>query len=222
MTSTPNPPRPRAVLWDLDGTLIDTAVLHWQAWRDELAAYGRELTWEEFFDRFGQRNDVTLRAWLRPDLSPEEIAVIGEAKERRFRARIRGVGLPLAAGAAHWLTTLRAQGWKQALATMAGRENVIAMFNGRQDDWFDAVVSAEQVARSKPAPDVFLRAAELLGVPPARCVVVEDSPAGIEAARRAGMKSIGVGGQALGADLTCPSLVEIPPDAFAKLLEEAP
>ena len=208
----------RAVLWDLDGTLVDSAALHWQTWRDELAAWGRDLSWEEFFKMFGQRNDATLRGWLRADLSIEEIRAIGESKEERFRQMIRGKGLPLVAGAEERIATLRAQGWKQALATMAGRENVAAMFVGRQDRYFDAIVTAEQVVHSKPAPDVFLRAAELLGVPPSRCVVVEDVPAGIEAARRAGMKSIDVGGQSPAADLSYPALSAIPAGAFDQLV----
>ena len=218
MQSSLSAQAPRAVLWDLDGTLMDTAMLHWQSWRDELAAWGRDLTWEEFFSAFGQRNDATLRSWLRSDLSLEEIRAIGESKEERFRQSLRGVGLPLAPGAEEHIAALRAGGWKQALATMAGRENVNALFAGRQGRYFDAVVSAEQVLHSKPAPDVFLRAAELLNAPPTRCVVVEDSPAGVEAARQAGMKCIGVSSLSLPANLTYLTLADIPPEVFENLI----
>jgi sugar-phosphatase len=83
-------------------------------------------------------------------------------------------------------------------------------------------VAAEDVRHGKPEPDVFLAAAERLGVPPARCVVVEDAGAGIEAARRAGMASIGVGaGAVAAADLVVGRLTDLASDAFARLLEES-
>lgn len=209
---------PRAVIWDLDGTLVDSSLLHWQAWREELALLGRDLAWEEFAAMFGQRNDTTLRTWLRPDLTDEEIYQIGEAKERRFRRTIDGVGLPLLPGAQALLEGLRDTGWRQALATMAGRENVQAMLGEPQRRHFDVIVAAEDVVNGKPAPDVFLKAAERLGVPPARCIVVEDSPAGILAAKRAGMLSVGVGEFAREAQWSFDSLLQIAPGNFNQLV----
>jgi beta-phosphoglucomutase-like phosphatase (HAD superfamily) len=86
----------------------------------------------------------------------------------------------------------------------------------------ETLVAAEDVSRGKPDPEVFLKAAETLGVSPDRCVVVEDAEAGIEAARRGGMKSIGVGGGAVGAaDVTVVSLADLAPDTFLKLIEGA-
>ncbi len=89
------------------------------------------------------------------------------------------------------------------------------------EDCFEAYVSAEEVAHGKPAPDVFLRAAEKLGVPPARCVVVEDAPAGVEAGRRGGMRTIGIVAmhEALDADVTTRSLADLPGDTFDRLLD---
>lgn len=211
---------PRAVIWDLDGTLVDSSPLHWQTWREELALLGRDLAWEEFAARFGQRNDTTLRAWLRPDLSDEEIYRIGESKEQRFRRTIAGVGLPFLPGAQVLLEELRRAGWRLALATMAGRENVQAMLGEAQRRHFDVIVAAEDVVNGKPAPDVFLKAAERLGVPPARCIVVEDSPAGILAASRAGMASVGVGAFAQGADHSFNSLLQISPGIFDQIISD--
>jgi HAD superfamily hydrolase (TIGR01509 family) len=211
---------PRAVLWDLDGTLINSARAHWQAWHDEMAAQGIDLSFEAFMDTFGQRNDRVLRLWIHPDLTLEEIARISETKEIRFRESLRGQGMELQPGGAQWIQTLRTAGWKQALATMAGRENVHAVFAGKQGQYFEAVVTAEEVVRSKPDPDVFLLAASRLGVPPSRCVVVEDSPAGIEAARRAGMKSIGIGSTTSAADVSFLTLLEIPAGCFEQLIPE--
>jgi len=89
--------------------------------------------------------------------------------------------------------------------------------------WFQAAVSAEDVREGKPAPDVFLAAAARLGAEPHGCVVVEDARAGVEAARRAGMRSIGVGknAQTLGADLAAETLSSLPLDTFSEILDEA-
>jgi beta-phosphoglucomutase len=115
---------------------------------------------------------------------------------------------------------LRHSGWRQAIASSAPRANVTVMLEAVGiADLIDAVVSAEDVMRGKPEPDVFLAAAERLRVPPARCVVVEDAAAGIEAARRGGMASIGVSrhGQ-LSGDVNVRSLLELDPEAFDRLV----
>jgi beta-phosphoglucomutase-like phosphatase (HAD superfamily) len=89
-------------------------------------------------------------------------------------------------------------------------------------EWIDAIVSAEDVSRGKPDPDVFLAAAARLGVPPARCVVVEDAAAGVEAARRGGMRSIGVNATVpLAADVYVRSLDDLDDDTFDRLITSA-
>jgi beta-phosphoglucomutase len=86
------------------------------------------------------------------------------------------------------------------------------------EGFFDVTVSGEDVTKGKPDPEVFLVAAARVGVPPAHCIVVEDAAAGVEAARRAGMQSIGVGDALGAADVTVSSLAELPPDAFDRLV----
>jgi beta-phosphoglucomutase len=210
------------VLWDLDGTLVDSAGHHWIAWRDTLAGEGHPVQPSDFANTFGKRNDEILRELIGTHLSPEWIERVSEAKERAYRRLLRERGLEPLPGAVEWLGRLREAGWKQALASSAPRPNIDAVFDvlglGRL---FDAVVSADDVGRGKPDPSVFLEAARQLGVPPTRCVVVEDAPAGIEGARRAGMASLGVLSShhaSLDADLVVPSLDALPPDAFEALL----
>jgi HAD superfamily hydrolase (TIGR01509 family) len=215
---------PGGVLWDLDGTLVDSADLHWRSWRETLAREDVAITYEQFLDSFGQRNDGILRRWLGPDTPSDRLARIDREKESAYRRLVEVVGLTPLPGAAEWIRRLHAAGWRQAIASSAPRENVTVMLRalgvGRE---LDAIAAAEDVTAGKPDPQVFLRAAERLGLPPDRCIVVEDAAAGVEAARRAGMRSIGVSrGRPLPADLVVVSLTDLPADAFDDLLQRSP
>lgn len=213
-------PLPRAALWDLDGTLADSREYHWRAWRDTMAAAGVTITESQFAASFGQRNDAILTAWLGSGVTPDRIRELGDAKEELYRTLMSRESIAPLPGAAEWVRRLHDEGWKQAIASSAPRLNVelmVAMLQFR--DWIDDLVSAEDVRAGKPDPEVFLTAAAKLGVPPRRCVVIEDAEAGIEAARRGGMRSIGVGsGPVQAADIAVRSLDELPPDAFERLV----
>ncbi|HET9986803.1 MAG TPA: HAD family phosphatase [Longimicrobiales bacterium] len=208
------------MLWDLDGTLVDSRDYHWRSWQGVLEAEAVPITEADFLASFGQRNDAILGAWLGPGATPERIRRIGEAKEALYRELLAAEGIGPLEGAAEWVRLLNAVGWRQAIASSAPRLNVEAVVRALEFiGVIDAVVAAEDVHAGKPDPEVFLTAAARLGVPPARCVVVEDAAAGIEAARRAGMRSIGVGGAALAAaDVVVESLGALPPDTFDRLL----
>lgn len=210
-----------AVLWDLDGTLADSEEFHWRAWRDTMAAEGAPITREQFLATFGWRNDAIIPHWLGTGVSAERIERLGEAKEINYRNLVRAGGLAASPGAEEWLKRLQGEGWKQGVASSAPRSNIDVMLEALGlSGCFQAIVSAEDVQRGKPDPEVFLLAAQRVGTVPARSIVVEDAAAGIEAARRAGMRSIGVkrGGTPLGADLEVTSLAALPLDAFAGLL----
>lgn len=210
------------VLWDLDGTLVDSAGHHWIAWRDTLAAEGRPVEPDDFADTFGKRNDEILRQLLGPAIAADWIERVSEAKERTYRRLLRERGLAPLPGAIDWLARLHRAGWKQALASSAPRPNIEAVFEALGLERFlDVVVSADEVGRGKPDPALFLETARRLGLSSDRCVVVEDAPAGLEAARRAGMRSVGVLSThhpALQADLVVPSLEALLPTAFDALL----
>ncbi len=207
----------RAVIWDLDGTLIDSAAYHWEAWQAAMASENFLITYDQYVADFGKRNDEILRGRVGADLPDAEIARISLAKEENYRRLARTKGLELLPGAAYWLERLKSDGWMQALATSAPKGNIDAVFVALGiEKFFDAVISSEEVKAGKPAPDVFLAAAEKLKVAPERCIVIEDAPAGIEAARRAGMKSIGVltTHRELSADWVVARLDELPEDFF--------
>jgi beta-phosphoglucomutase len=211
------------VLWDLDGTLVDSAEYHWLSWLTTMAGEGLTLTYDQFLASFGQKNDRILRGWLGDDVSPERIQRVGDAKEAEYRRLAASGGVTPLPGAAEWVARLHDSGWLQAIASSAPRLNVEAMVKALGfEDRFDAIVSAEDVTAGKPDPQVFLKAADRLHVPPSVSIVVEDVAAGVEAARRAGMRSIGVSRtETLNADLYVRSLLDLPSDAFERLLNDA-
>lgn len=213
--------QPRAVLWDIDGTLIDSAEYHYLTWHDAMASVGYKLTRENFAATFGQRNDAVLRSYLGDAVSAEEATRLSDLKESRYRDIVREQGIELLPGVKRWLQLLRDQGWRQAVASSAPAANVeviLDVLHLRQ--YITAAVSAERLERGKPDPQIFLTAAALVDTPPANCVVVEDAPVGTEGARRAGMRSIGVLSthQHLTADVVVRSLDDLPNDAFLNLL----
>lgn len=210
-----------AVLWDLDGTLVDSREYHWIAWRDTMAAEGMPLTYERFLASFGLKNDRILRGWLGGELSDAEVQRIGDAKEAEYRRLAVEGGLAPLPGAAEWVERLHAGGWRQAVASSAPRENVEVMLRVlKLDRYFDAIAAAEDVTSGKPDPQIFLAAAARLTARPAESIVVEDAPAGIEAARAAGMRCIGVSDTTvLPADIFVRSLAELPENAFVNLLK---
>jgi beta-phosphoglucomutase len=213
-----------AVLWDLDGTLVDSEEYHWQAWRETMAAEGAPITRQQFLATFGQRNDLIVPRLLGATATPERVQRIGDEKELCYRRLIRKQGLLPLPGAAEWVKRLQKEGWQQAIASSGPRANVQVVVEVLGfTPHFQALVSAEDVKHGKPDPEVFLVAASRVGVPPSRCIVVEDAAAGIEASRRAGMRSIGLSrtGAPLPADLVVPSLAALPPGTFRNLLSDA-
>jgi len=211
----------RAVLWDMDGTLIDSEHLHWIAWRNTMANEGIPITREQFLSSFGQRNDSIIPQWLGAASTPERIEKISEAKEELYRHLVRRDGISPLPGVADWLHRLHREGWLQAIASAAPRANIDAILEALSAaDIFQAIISAEDVHRGKPDPEVYVTAASRVGVSPDRCIVVEDAVAGVQGARSAGMKSIGISrdGKRLPADLVVRSLNLLASDAFEKLL----
>jgi len=212
----------RAVLWDMDGTLVDSEELHWISWRETMAEEGIAITHEQFLASFGQRNDSTIPRYLGATVTPERVEKISFAKDAMYRNLVREKGISPLPGVAHWVRALHEQGWLQAIASSAPRANVEVVLEAlAATHRFQAIVSAEDVRRGKPDPEVYLTAATRVGASPDRSIVVEDAAAGIEGARRAGMRSVGVShhGKHLAADIVVPSLDHLKADAFDALLE---
>ena len=212
----------RAVLWDMDGTLIDSEEFHWIAWRDTMANEGITITRQQFLSSFGQRNDSILPRWLGTAAIPERIDKIANAKEKLYRQLVCKHGISPLPGVERWVHRLHNEGWLQAIASAAPRANVDAILASLSATHiFQGIVSAEDVHHGKPDPEVYLVAASRVGVSHDCCIVVEDAAAGVEGARRAGMKSIGVNrhGVHLPADVVVKSLELLVANAFETSLE---
>ena len=179
------------VVFDMDGVLVLSEEAHWESWRQVAAGREVELTREVFLSTFGQVNRDCIPTMF-GSVSEPELERIAEAKERAYREIVRA-DLPLAPGLFTRLDELQRAGARLAVGSSAPPENIDLVLDvGGLREYFPVSVDGTQVRHGKPAPDVFLLAAEKLGIAPARCVVIEDAPAGIRAARAAGMRAVGV------------------------------
>jgi beta-phosphoglucomutase len=183
----------QAVIWDLDGVIIDSADEHRHAWQRLAREEGVTMSDADFWATFGKRND-DIFASIWGNLSAEKAKALADLKEMYFREFIRDTATPLP-GAMELMRGLHEAGFRQALASSTPIENIqlISDLLGLKD-YLSVIVSSERVARGKPAPDVFLTAASELGVEPANCLVIEDAVAGVEAAHAGGMRCISVAG----------------------------
>lgn len=181
-----------AVIFDMDGVLVLSGPAHFQAWRTTATAHGIDLSHEEFLSFNGMVNADICRQLFGDRATASFAAAIADQKERAYRDAIAHE-VPLAAGCRQVLQQFQAARMALAVGTSGPKANVDRVLDGGDiRSYFGAVVHADLVQRGKPAPDIFLRAAELLDMAPARCVVVEDAPSGIRAAHAAGMRVVGI------------------------------
>lgn len=181
-----------AVLWDLDGVIVDTAEYHYLAWRDVFAKKGVDFSMADFMRQFGQRHDTIIIETLGDSVPPEEINTINDEKQADYRRRVASHIQPLP-GAITLIRSLQEYGIKQAIASSATLENIELILRGLDiADCFQAIVFGNEVLEGKPSPQIYLLAAAKLGTIPANCVVFEDATAGVHGAKRAGMKCVAV------------------------------
>ncbi len=211
------------VLWDMDGVLADTGEFHYQSWVEVLQDYDVSFSSGFFRDTFGMNNAGILSVLFGEKLTPELLTEISDRKEAWFREAVRGHAEPLP-GVRMWLERLRNDGVRQGIASSAPSANINTLVDGLGiRDYFDVLVSGVDLP-GKPEPALFLKVAGLLDVTPAHCIVVEDAVAGVEAAKRAGMKCIAVTTTnpscALQmADVVVERLDALPEDTFHRLLD---
>ena len=183
---------PAAVIFDMDGVLADTEPINEQALAAVLARRGASLTEEEYRGTVGQSNDTSW-AWMIERFGLTDTAAVLEQEYECELLPMVSAGVVPSAGVVELVGELRASGIRLAVASSSPRVAVGAVLGALGlTRAFDVVVTGEDVAAGKPSPDIFRLASERLGVTPAECLVIEDSPHGIEAAHRAGMSSVAV------------------------------
>ena len=183
----------RAVLFDMDGVVIDNLPYHVDAWLLYCERHGIHLTREIFYKDLNGLNSKDTFEWLlKREITREEIIEMEEEKEEIYRGFYKPFLSP-APGLMDFLALLKANGVKTALGTSAGPGNIDFILDGlgiRAE--FDAVIGGAEVTKGKPDPEIYLRAAGLVHVSPEDCWVIEDSLQGIEAGLSAGMKVVGM------------------------------
>ena len=181
----------QAVIWDLDGVVIDSEEDHKKAWQRLARETGKEFSDEQFATTFGWRNDAIVpTVW--GTVSQEELQELADRKETYYRDYVRETAAFLP-GSQELMSTLQEAGYPQALGSSAPTANIALVKEVLGlERYINAFVSGETVPHGKPAPDIFLKAAKELGIEPKRCLVIEDAVAGVAAARAGGMYSIAV------------------------------
>jgi beta-phosphoglucomutase len=182
-----------ALIFDMDGVIVDSNPLHREAWTAFNRRHGLETTDAMLERMYGRRNDQIVRDFFGDGLAEDEVAAYGAAKEEIYRAMVGSrIEETLVAGLRPFLDAFR--GTPMALATNAEPENVdFVLDRAGLRSYFRVVVDGRQVSQPKPAPEIYLRAAALLEIAPSNCIVLEDSHTGIAAAKAAGMRVIGLG-----------------------------
>ncbi|RMF24234.1 MAG: HAD family hydrolase [Deltaproteobacteria bacterium] len=180
------------IIYDLDGVLLDTEPLYTRATQEIVSQYGKDFGWEQKRHMIGRPAIESARFLveaLELPISAEEYLARREQRLRQLFREARPV-----AGARRFTDEVARLGGRQAVAT-SSESRLLECKISAHEQWFalfDAIVAGDdpRLARGKPAPDIFLLAAEDAGVPPSKCLVIEDSPAGVAAARAAGMQVI--------------------------------
>lgn len=210
----------KAVLFDMDGVLVDNHSFHVAAWNEFCSRHGKQLTEEEFNSHVnGHTIQSVIRYLFGSALSPQETEALGEEKEAIYRRRYAPHMQPVP-GLESFLMRLQQAGWQLAVATSAPTKNLHFVLKGLKiEKYFTVCVDSTGVKNGKPAPDIYLKAAEALNMPAKRCIVIEDSLAGIAAGQAAGMAVIALTTTHTAEELA-PTAVRWMYDSFKEIKEQ--
>ena len=183
----------RGAIFDWDGVIINSASQHEVSWERLAKECGKTLPKDHFKRGFGMKNEVIIPELLGWTAMPVEIRILSLRKEAIYREVVREQGMTALPGVEPWLRMLRDEGIACAIASSTHLENITTTLEVLGlGEFFSAIVSAEDVKRGKPDPEVFLTAAQQLDVEPGDAVVFEDALVGIAAAKAAGMRVVAV------------------------------
>ncbi len=180
-----------AVIFDMDGVIVDSARYHYLAWRTLLEKRNREYSYEEFKTNFGRRTDMQVRRIL-GNIPDAEVTAFVKEKDILFR-EIIGRSVAAFPGVVDLIKNIKNHEGKLAVGSSSPTETVHLIVGklGVKED-FDTIVCGDEVTEGKPSPQIFLTAARKLGVLPEKCVVIEDAVIGVAAAKNGGMRAVAV------------------------------
>ncbi len=179
------------VIFDMDGVLVDSADAHLMSWKLMAEEHGLSVSESQVASTFGRQNRDIIPL-LFGEVSPARLQTLADRKEEIYRGLVRGKA-PVVEGALLLVRALVDRGVKLAIGSSAPRANIdLVLAEMSLVECFDAIISGDEVTRGKPDPEVFTKACAALGMPPSRCVVIEDAPAGVTAAVRAGAVGVAV------------------------------
>jgi beta-phosphoglucomutase len=212
------------VIFDMDGVLVDSFAPHYESWRITSERRGHDLSETLFRSVFGRTNAAIAPVITGAPVPDDEVERWGDEKEAAYR-EIIAKAFPSVPGAEELVAALKTDGARLAIGSSGPPENVaVVVKHLASARHFEATVTGKDVPHGKPDPGVFLLASERMGLPPTSCAVIEDSPAGLEAARRAGCVAIALTGTATRetlaptADLVVESLRELTPARIRGLI----
>jgi beta-phosphoglucomutase family hydrolase len=178
-----------ALLFDMDGTIIDNMGIHHEAWRDMLKTLGHDWSIQEVRERIWGKNEEIFERLFPQQYSLEQARQLAVQKEKMYIERYRP-HIALLPGLEKLLTEAKCAGLSLGIVTAAPRMNVDFAYDAlKLERFFDLVVHADEISRGKPDPEGYLVAASRLSVDTSRCLVFEDAPVGVRAAEAAGMDS---------------------------------
>ncbi|MDD5561069.1 MAG: HAD family phosphatase [Candidatus Omnitrophica bacterium] len=184
--------RPRAIIFDMDGVIVDSMPYHFIAWYEALRPWGVRVSCFEVYMQEGERWEATLKGLLRrAKIKPTKkiLKAIFSLRQKVFRRYFKRY---IFHGAYELLVALKKQGFRLGLVTGSPLNEIKSILPVKLRRVFNAVVAGNQVKKGKPHPEPYLKAAGLLGLEPGTCLVVENAPLGIASAKQAGMPCIAV------------------------------
>lgn len=181
----------KAVIFDLDGVIVDTVPLHFKAWKKMFSEYGKDFTFQDYKEKVDGIPRIDGVKAILPQLSQKELEEAATKKQHYFLEFLEKEGVKVYESTLNLIKNLRKEGIK--IAVISSSKNCLYILKRANiDDLFDVIITGNDVKRGKPHPDIFLLAVKRLNVDPKQCVVFEDAVLGVEAAKKAGIKCVGI------------------------------
>jgi HAD superfamily hydrolase (TIGR01509 family) len=217
----------KGTIFDWDGVVVDSSAIHLKSWEELAEELDLELPPHHFEHGFGKRNETIIPEILKWTESDELISRWGKRKEEIYREIAKNDGISIGEGAREFFTLIQQNKIRSVVGSSTERANIkLAIQEHKLETFFEGIISSEDVSIGKPNPEVFNKAANLLGLSAHECLVIEDSPHGIEAGQRGGMKTLALTTThpeevflELKPDLVFSSLKTIDPDQVKQLFE---